>query len=102
VVIRYFHVEGIATPPHEAHTVSIVDPNAVLVGSIVTPRFEPVAGRSSQILQTAGRVKHRQFLPGGTSQIRWGHSLTPARVPEFLRALVSEGLNHFSYFNGYR
>ena len=42
-------------------------------------------------------MEHGQFLPGGLSQIRRGHSLALARVPELFRVgtmLSAEGLDH--------
>ena len=99
---RYLYFEGIAVPPREAHAELIVDPNAMLPHSIVAQPLQPVAGRNSQILQFAGCMEHGQFLLSGIPQVRRRHSLALACVPEFLRVLVREGLDHCSQFNEYR
>jgi hypothetical protein len=54
VVIRYFHLIGIAVPPHEAQAELVVDPNAMLTVPITAQPFQPVTGRNSQILQSPG------------------------------------------------
>jgi len=54
VVIRYFHVEGIAIPPHEAYAELIVDSDAMLSHAVPAQLLQPVARRNPQILQPAG------------------------------------------------
>jgi hypothetical protein len=94
VVIRYLYVEGITVTPHEANAELIVNSNAVLARSVIAQVLEPVAGRNSQILQPPGGMEHGQFFLSGAPQVCRGHSLALACVPEFLRTLVREGLDH--------
>jgi hypothetical protein len=96
VIIRYLDIVGVAVPPHKAHSVPIVDPNTVLAVPIIVQMFEPIAGRNPQIFEAYGSVDSSQFPLGYGSQIRWRHSLAPARAPELFRILVRKRLDHLS------
>jgi hypothetical protein len=68
--------------------------NTVLACPVVAQLFQSVAERNPQIPNSRSRVEHRQFLLGRPSQIPQRHASALARIPEFLRAPVGEGLNH--------
>jgi hypothetical protein len=99
VVIRYFYVVGIAIPPHEAQAELLVDRNTVLAFTVMAQLFQSVSWRSSQILESGGCVEHGQFLSRSLSRIRGRHSPAFSCVPEILRTLVREGLDHETKFN---
>ena len=51
MVIDDLHLIGVAAPPNEADPPLVIDPDAVLAGASGFERFEPVAGRLSQIIE---------------------------------------------------
>jgi len=64
MVIYDFNICGTSVCPSEADAPLPVDTDAVLSGSIALQRFQPIAGRYSQILEIRGNFKLSQ-LPAG-------------------------------------
>ena len=61
MVIRNLDVIRIVIPPAKANSVLIVDPNAVLPGSISPKLLQSVCRRSGQVLEAVGSMHHQQF-----------------------------------------
>jgi hypothetical protein len=64
VIIHDLNVVGVAAPPPKARTPPIVDPDAVLPGTVARQLLEPVAGRDSQVIQRFGRVENDKLSQG--------------------------------------
>lgn len=99
MVIRYLYIIGIAVPPHKAHSELFVDGDAVLTRPIMAEFLQPVPGRDTQISQRHCRVECSQFPFTYSSQIRRGHALALARIPELLGVPVGERFDHLNKFN---
>jgi hypothetical protein len=54
VVIRDLDVRGSRRRPYEADAVLIIDADAVLPGAIAFQRFQAIAGRNAQIIDSSG------------------------------------------------
>lgn len=59
MVIRNFYIKRISIPPHEAHAILIVNPNAVLSRPIPAKRFQMISRRHLQVIERDGRVQNR-------------------------------------------
>jgi len=94
MIIHDLHVVSVAIFEGETNTVLVVDSYTVLTSPVLLQLFEPISGRHPQIIQTRCRIEQRQLTFRYLPQIRRRHSLTLPRIPELLRALVREGLNH--------
>jgi hypothetical protein len=69
MVVRDFHVPGVALFPAEADSPLAVDPDAMLALAITGKFFQSVARQSAQILKGLGRVEHHQLPQRGTLQL---------------------------------
>lgn len=63
MVVHNFHFEGVFALPAEAEAPLIVDADAVLASPVTFQCFQPVAGRSAQIVQAPRLVQQHQFPP---------------------------------------
>lgn len=64
MIVHDLYIPGIAVTPDEADAPLIVDANAVLPASVATKGLQPVAGRDSQVIETASSVDCNQLRPG--------------------------------------
>ena len=64
MIVHDLDIPSIAVTSDEADAPLIVDANAVLPESVATKGFQPVAGRDSQILETASSVDCNQLCSG--------------------------------------
>ena len=69
MVVHQIHLVNIAVLPNETDSVSIIDPNAVLPGTVVPQRLQRVAPRT-KIVKAPGGVKLKQ-LPDATFSTDW-------------------------------
>jgi hypothetical protein len=69
VIIHNLNVVGVAVPPPKADTPPIVNPDAVLPGTVARQLLELVAGRDSQVIQRFGRVENEKFSQGRVLEI---------------------------------
>ena len=60
-MLRNLHILGAVFAEYEAEAPLLVDADAVLSLAISRERFEPIARRNTQILQTHRRIKLLQF-----------------------------------------
>lgn len=93
VVVNDLHLLRSGVGPHEADAPLVVDPDAVLTGSITLERFEPVAGRNAEVLQDLSGphlTKLAQRHPEDP-RVQGRHSLT---MPQPLGVLATERSDH--------
>src|SRR5574337_1326430 len=69
VVIRNLNVVGVAVAPPKADTPLIVNPDAVLPGTVARQLLEPVAGRDPQVIQRLGCIENEKLPQGGALEI---------------------------------
>ena len=93
MVIRDFHVVGVAVFPAETDAPLVVDADAVLAFPVAFERFEPVARRHAQVF------KRRRCIE--QDELAVHHSLKALRQPtgnkatvNFLRFRIGEALDH--------
>jgi hypothetical protein len=97
VVIHDLNAGRSGGGPREADAILVVDPNAALPPSITFERFEPVAGRRSQVCQRFSRVQLIQLPLRDGPQASWAATAGLLRIQivvDVLRTFVREGLNH--------
>lgn len=66
MIVHYLNVMRLAIPPDEANPPLIIDPNAVLPRPISLERFEMVARRNTEFLQSLRGMEVEQFAPRHT------------------------------------
>ena len=93
MVVRDLDVMGVAPDPAEADAPLIIDPDAVLTGTVASQLFETVSGRRPEILKPHRRVELAQLSQGHPLNV--GPKL-PDRLAleEPLGVLVTEAPNH--------
>jgi hypothetical protein len=97
VIIHYLDIIHFAITPDEADSPLIVNPNAMLTGSVSSERLEAVARRHAQLLQLPGGVKVKQLTPGHAldgPQPRHGLVLE-----QRLRVAASKRSNQISFYD---
>jgi len=62
VVIHNLHIVCVSIAPGKADPPAVVDPNAVLPGTVAPQRFEPVAANRADVGQAGGRIQPPQPL----------------------------------------
>jgi hypothetical protein len=94
-------VECISVTPTKAYAPLIIDPNAVIAGTITTELLQPISRRDPQIVKLFTRVK--------LDELASRHALHLQRPSPYsntaehsLRILVGEGLDHMADVNGGR
>lgn len=92
MVVADFHVVGVAISPSEAHTVLIVDANAVLSGTVSLECFKAIARWYAKIFQHHSRIQIFQFPASRTLDV---HKAANAYSAEkSFPVPISEGLEH--------
>ena len=64
MVINYLDIEDVACFPNEADAPLIINPNAMLSGTLPAKRFETVGRWLAQVSQGAGVINQAQLSPG--------------------------------------
>ena len=95
MVVDDFHVVGVALPPHEADTIVIIDPDAVLALALAGQRLQPVSGRHAEFIQRHGGMQQEELLERPHSQIAGNPAASP-RLPKRLRIRIPEARYHVS------
>jgi hypothetical protein len=91
MVIGNFDVPRSVTFPDEAHSVLIVDPDAVLPLPISGKSFQSIAGRHAQIVQTDSDIELVQLTQGG--RLNAPPAATLPRLEEIGGIVVPEALD---------
>ena len=70
VIVGDFHLAGVLAIPPETHPILVVDADAMPPGPVALERFEPVARRKAQFVETGGGFELRElaesdFMDGG-------------------------------------
>ena len=84
---------GIAVRPPEADAPLIVDPDAMLAGTVALQFLQPVAGRHPQIRQRLGGINSHQLPQHGALERR-GIVPDALAVEETLRITIGEAFDH--------
>lgn len=51
VIVHYLNVMRLAVPPDEADSPLVIDPNAMLTGTITLERLDAVSRRNAKVIQ---------------------------------------------------
>jgi len=92
-MIYDFNVIRIAPGPPEADAPLIVDPDAMLAGTVALQFLQPVAGRHPQILQRLSGIDSHQPPQHGALERR-GKAPDALPVEEMLRISIGEAPDH--------
>ena len=92
MIVHDLNVMCLAIPPDEANPPLVIDPDAVLPGSIPLKRFEMVAGWNTKVVNLLGGMQVKQFAPRDTfdGTKRQHHPIVEKR----LRVLASKRPDH--------
>jgi hypothetical protein len=93
VVVAEFDIAGVSFLPDETDAPLVVDADGMLAGASPFERFEPVAGRNAQVLQSRHGVDQEQLDDCSLRDIRWDRSSRRAEI-EALSHLVLETPDH--------
>jgi hypothetical protein len=93
VIIHDFHVEGIALFPVEADSPLIIDPYAVLSGTVPAKHFETISWRHTEVIKGSGIVDHTKLSPGYLLDIL-RQSPRALSMPDLFGFLCPKTLNH--------
>jgi hypothetical protein len=78
MVVDDFDMAWSSFLPDEADAPLVVDQDAVLAGAVAFQRFQPIAGRDTQILQDARLIEQTQFAQRRRLDIRRKRAASPA------------------------
>lgn len=93
MIVDNLYVVSICIPPNETDTVLVVDADGVLPFSISCKRLQAVVGRDTEIIQSDGRMEHRQLSRRNPPQIGRNASALP-RPPKPLGIGVAKAHDH--------
>jgi hypothetical protein len=93
VIIDHLYVVSIAGTPSKAYAPLIVDPDAVLAGSVALQCLQPVAGRYTQEVERCCGIDLQQ-LPMRQSLDVGRKSATMLASKKLLRLSIREALDH--------
>ena len=71
MIIDDLDVIGVAIAPCKADAPAVIDPNAILSGSIPSQLFQAVGGGNLQIMEGMRIIKHAQFPQSDLLDVRW-------------------------------
>lgn len=91
MVIDDLHVGHALVGPHEAQPPLVVDADAVLALAVAAQRFQPVAGRAAQEVQSLRRVQLRQLALGHAVDVGEAAGLAAGEQALRVRTLEREG-----------
>jgi hypothetical protein len=69
MVVRDFHVVGVAAAPAKADAPLLVDANAVLTSPAAGEFLQPVTGRGPQITKIGSGIQYQQLAKCGTLKV---------------------------------
>ena len=84
---------ALSVSPDKADTPLIVDPNAVLTGSLTSQHFQTIGRRYAQIVQALGGIQHSQLATGNCLNL-YGQVPRHLTVPDAFGFLVCEATDH--------
>jgi hypothetical protein len=93
VIVDNLNVISIAGAPSETDAPLVVDPDAVLAGSIAFQRFEPIARRDAQEIQSRRSIDLQQFSMRNSLHVGRKASAMLAQEEPF-RLPVRKALDH--------
>lgn len=98
MIVRYLNLVRVSVSPSKAYPPLVVDPDAVLAGTISAKFLEPVTRRNSKIIELSARVDLDQLPPGRPLHFS-GPTPHCMSSKDPLRILIGECLNHGLYNN---
>jgi hypothetical protein len=93
VVVDDLDRMGIPILPHEANPPLIVDPDGMLAATFAAQRFQPIARRDPEVVQTACTIQQAQFSQGGGLNVA-GQTPAPLARPNRRRSVIAEIDDH--------
>ena len=93
VVIDDLDGRAVSIEPHEAHSPSIIDPDAVLTFPIPVQQFQTVRRRKLQVFDAVGSVKHAELATYQPLNLRW-QLARKMSIPDQLRLATGEVCDH--------
>jgi len=93
MIVGDFHIAGVSVAPVKADSPLLIDPNAVLSGSIPCQLFQPITRGPPEVVQMLRGVKNGEFPLRKTLKIQVERSDTFA-TEHSLCLLVAERSNH--------
>jgi hypothetical protein len=96
MVVHYLDVICVRIAPYEADTPLVVDPNAVLAGTVPNQHLQSVSRRLAQVIESFGNIQCRQLPPRNASYLR-REPLRNFADEHHRSGLPSEGLDHNRY-----
>jgi len=97
VIVDDPDVESIAVLPSKTDAPAIVDPNAVLPGTVALEEFQSVARRRAQILQGNGCIEVTKLSQRNALDVA-RQSPGPLAFKQSLRMGIGEALDHKSQY----
>jgi hypothetical protein len=94
VIIDNLDIRRPGVGPDEADTPLIIDPNAVLTGTIVFERLEAILRRALQIVKPSGRIDHIQFARSDACDTLPTRLRTPTLAEKDFSFPVSKAQDH--------
>lgn len=98
MVVDYLRVSGIATFPSEQDAPLVVDSDGVTSRKLALERFQPIAGRDSQIHKLGGVMHKKQLAPRGSPELRrkLAYFLSRSVIEQILGESVAKAFYHGS------
>ena len=93
MIVNDLDLPYVAIAPDETYAPLLIDANAVLPKSVATKHFQPVAGRNSQIIETASRVDRNQLGPSPLLDLH-GYPSNGVACKDGRSALAGKTLDH--------
>jgi len=93
MIVRDLDLVGITMPPLKADPPLIVDPDAVLAGTVAGKLLQAVPGRHAEVVESLGGIEDQQLAQRGTLYAGRppAHRLS---LEDLLRIPVPEALDH--------
>ena len=93
MVVHNLHASRLAFGPPETEAVLVIDPYAVLAGTVAAKGFKSVAGRRLQVAQILGIVQVNQFASRRFLN-RPRQFFRDNALKDFFRLDIGKGFNH--------
>lgn len=91
MIIHDGHIVGSIITPHKNNPPLTVDPDRMLTAPVATQRFEPISGRSVQVVQLHSRMQHHQL---STRRLRYRvETARPFCIEQLLGIATSKRLD---------
>lgn len=93
MVVYNLDIESVTSIPTKADAPLLINPNAVLAGTVAGKCFKAVRGRDSKVSKIAGVIEHGELVEGTLLNVA-GQLPRPLLVPYPLRFHIGKTLDH--------